>query len=73
MPAMACDHFDGTRTYEGNWGQRSVRFCAESHLPTIREQVDAEFETIIENDEPRRTMRLSGDPARPISEVVQPR
>lgn len=64
MPVMGCDHFDGSRTYEGDWGRRSVRFCGESCLPTRREQDAETFAEMVEGVEPRRNFRLSGGPDR---------
>jgi hypothetical protein len=67
----SCDHFNGTRTYEGNWGLRSKRFCPDSTLPTRRELLAAEFDAIVEDIEPRRHFRLAGGPELPtlVTEV----
>lgn len=49
-----CDHFNGTRTYEGNWGRRDRRFCACSDLPTWRDK----FAAIADELEPRQDVLL---------------
>lgn len=56
-----CDHFDGSRSYEGKWGSRSRRFCSASRLPTTRER---ELDEIAHLD-PGRDFVLHGGPGLP--------